>query len=598
MATSPLLYLTLGLSALYLGERALEGLLGHGVAGCGVVLVLAACALATRRLGDTDPERQRAAARLLAAYAVVVLALALYAVPTYLLELSPRPRALVMVLWPGLMLFGLVPIAAMELALAGMAQAPKLELWRLTLAARAAVVGVLALVAFAGVNFAAAQWNRKLNLSYFKTTEPGEATLELVGTLAEPTTVIAFYPPGSEVLEDLRAYFEVLARKNDKLGFEINDAALEPELAKQYKVRSNGSLVFVRGERSETLSVGVDREDARDVLKKLDSEVQERLFKVVRPARIAYLTTGHGERDTSPPSSDQRYGLADFKALLESIGFTVKRLGLAEGLGKEVPSDATVVVIAGPTEPMLPAERAALAAYAGRGGRLWVLMEPDHGVIDQELLAALGVKMRERLTATNRMLVRLDEDKGESPYAFVTTRTSSHPSVKTLGQNSARMAAAFLGTGSLEKLEPAPAGLRVTFTLRTGAEAWVDDKPNGARDPDEPAKSLELMAAVEGDKTADGKDGLRALVTADADVVGNGVLRNQGNAYLALDGVKWLAGDEALAGKVESEEDVPLVHRKDEDAAWFYGTSFVIPAGVLAFGLFFTKRTRRRRGDA
>jgi hypothetical protein len=596
MPTTPLAYLALGLAALYLGERALTGTTGVAVSGVGALLCAAALAIAVIRVARApDADRRRAALRLLVAYAVVTTGLVVYAVPTYLMpgELSPRVRGLFMVGWPVLVLGGLLPAIAMEQALRSMIQAPKLEVWRLTLAARAAVIAVFAVVAFAGANFAASQWNRKIDLSYFKTTKPGEATLELVAEISEPVQALLFYPSGSDVLEDLRAYFGALNAKNSRLAVEVVDQALEPELAKKYKVRNNGSLVLVRGERHESLTVGVDREDARKVLKKLDSEVQERLFKVVRPARVAYLTTGHGERDWSPAQGDKRYGLSDFKNLLESIGFTVKRLGLSEGLGKEVPSDATLVVVAGPTDPMVAGEREALHAYLGRGGRLWVLVDADHGLVDNDLLAPLGVRVRPGLIATDRMLVRVD-DKGESPYNFVTTRTSTHPTIKTLNQNSSRMAPAFLGAASLEKIEPPPASTKVNMTMHTGAEAWLDLTANGTFDAkNEKRAALDLTAAIEVERPKGDKTGTRAVVTGDADVIGNGVVRNAGNAYLVLDAAKWLVGDEALAGKVETEEDVPLVHRKDEDTVWFYGTSFLVPAGVLGFGLLLTKRRRR-----
>jgi hypothetical protein len=601
MLTHPLTYLGLGLASLYVGERVLSGSSGLVTDAVGALFVALALALAVlRRARAADDARRRAAGRLIVAYAVVALASVLYALPTHLLagELSPKAHAVLMVVWPALLLAGLLPAVAMERALRSMERAPTLELWRLGLAARAAIIAVFALVAFAGLNFAAAQWNRKIDLSYFKTTKPGEVTLKLVEDLSEPVQVLLFYPPGNEVLEDLRAYFGTLAEHNGKLAIETADQALEPELAKKYKVRTNGSVVLARGERTETLSVGVDREDARSVLKKLDSEVQERLMKVVRAARVAYFTTGHGERDWSPAQGDKRYGLGDFKGLLESTGFSVKRLGLVEGLGKQVPADASLVVVAGPTEPMALGEREALTTYIQGGGHVWILLDPDQGLVDNELVAPLGLKVQEGLVAADKLLVRVD-DKRESPYNFVTARMGSHPSTKTLSQNSTRMATAFIGTGALAKLEPAPANLKIAFTVHSDSAAWIDAKNNGTFDKDEKRAVQELVAAVESTtKSEDGKTGLRALVTADADVIGNGIIRNAGNAYLVLDGVKWLVGDEALAGKVESEEDVAIEHRKEEDTAWFYGTSFVVPAAVLGFGLVVTRRTRRRRGDA
>ncbi len=86
-----------------------------------------------------------------------------------------------------------------------------------------------------------------------------------------------------------------------------------------------------------------------------------------------------------------------------------------------------------------------------------------------------------------------------------------------------------------------------------------------------------------------------AIVVSDADVIGSGILQNPGNAYFVVDGLKWLAGDEELAAKSTSEEDVPIVHKRDDDAVWFYGTSFAVPALVLALGLVVSRKSKIRR---
>ena len=88
---------------------------------------------------------------------------------------------------------------------------------------------------------------------------------------------------------------------------------------------------------------------------------------------------------------------------------------------------------------------------------------------------------------------------------------------------------------------------------------------------------------------------MRAIVVGDADLAGNRLVLSSGNAYFLIDGLKWLSGDEALAGKLESEEDVPLVYNKDNDAVWFYGTSFIVPAAVLGLGMVFLRKKNPRR---
>ena len=90
-------------------------------------------------------------------------------------------------------------------------------------------------------------------------------------------------------------------------------------------------------------------------------DFQKALLKVLREARVAYLTIGHGELNESKsgPGSEGRTGKS-LRKLLESQNYAVKDLGLTQGLGTDVPADATLVVVAGPTAALLPEEVASL----------------------------------------------------------------------------------------------------------------------------------------------------------------------------------------------------------------------------------------------
>ncbi|HET6343718.1 MAG TPA: Gldg family protein, partial [Myxococcota bacterium] len=379
-----------------------------------------------------------------------------------------RLPTLLKVAWPGLVLLGLLPTIAMELAVGSMQHTPTLEIWRVRLASRAARIMAFALVAFAGINYTAATWNHKIDLSYFKTTKLGSATRNIASNLTQPVKVYLFFPPGNDVLELARAYFDELAHASDQVEVKVLDQALEPDKAKDMKVRANGWVAIQSGNNTETLRLDLDAEEARGALRSLDAEVQQRLLKVIRPGRIAYFTTGHMERDYAPPVDDRRPGLADFKMLLEAQGFSIRRLGLGEGLGTDIPKDATLVCVMGPTDAFTPTERGALHRYLEAGGRALIALDPDHGVVEDELLAPLGLQLDRTLVANDRFLVRV-EGQSESPYNMVTTRTSAHPTVTTMEQNPGRLGLVFLGAGSLRKREPSPAGVTVFFPVHAMA---------------------------------------------------------------------------------------------------------------------------------
>ena len=85
-----------------------------------------------------------------------------------------------------------------------------------------------ALSSVVALNYVAHESNTRWNVSYFKTTEPGASTKNIVENLNAPITIHLFFPPSSDVREEIRGYFDQLAHAN--LNIAYVDHALEPEL--------------------------------------------------------------------------------------------------------------------------------------------------------------------------------------------------------------------------------------------------------------------------------------------------------------------------------------------------------------------------------
>lgn len=106
-------------------------------------------------------------------------------------------------------------------------------------------------------------------------------------------------------------------------------------------------------------------------------------------------------------------------------------------------------------------------------------------------------------------------------------------------------------------------------------------------------------AADEGEDGDEGPEGTRALVYADADIFTDRVLLAQRmQAELVADGIRWLGREEAFAGAVVSEEDVPILHTRAENVIWFYAIIFGAPTLVLGAGLSVLGRRRRHPASA
>jgi hypothetical protein len=116
------------------------------------------------------------------------------------------------------------------------------------------------------------------------------------------------------------------------------------------------------------------------------------------------------------------------------------------------------------------------------------------------------------------------------------------------------------------------------------------------RDPgDDPKAKYELAAAVTRTSTTGKRDDeARIFVLADADVVGDELLKLvEGNNYLFRDVILWLSKDDATVAPVISEDDVKIVHKKEDDSLIFYGTTFGLPALVMLAGWLANRRRQR-----
>ncbi len=634
------LYFVAAALILFFGERVTDGLLRELLGGMSGVLYVAALGTALWRKREAQGTRKAAHARVLSGYLLSGLGVGLYLGNTLgVVELSDTLRAVLLVLWPILFFMGAIPALVSARALALAAHAPVFEAWRLRRATRSARIIMLTFISFGAMNYALSKNNIKIDLSYLKTTKVGSANKALVAELSEPLTVFLFFAQGNEVLEHSRGYFEELAEAGgvSRVDIRVVDQALVPDLAKAMQVRGNGVVALRVGAqgnvkpRHQTIRLGLELDAASSRLSRLDSEVHKSLLKLMRPVRLAYFTTGHLERDFFPPADDKRLGLADLRKIMEALGFRTKRLGLADGLGAHVPDDADVVVVAGPIDAFADAEIQTLLRYYRSGGSLWLLCDPDHGTALSPLLQALGLKLEAGLVATtNRRYLWRANNSQISPFNVVSDKPTMHSSNRLFTSGGTRRALALAGAGALTQVDRPDGGLRTTFTFKTGADFWVDLNSNGVFDSNtEKLSSQNVVAAVElqdavkaepasegaphvstapdsattvatttskkvNSKSNESKKPARAMVVADADVVGNVITGFAGNTVFVIDSLRWLLADDKLGGEIQSEKDVRVTRSQDQESWWFYGTSLVLPGCILFLGLFFTQRTRKR----
>ncbi len=623
----------LGLFWVFVGERLLYTLdsVRVGMTGIGLALVLGVTAARAWTTTSTKGNRRRVERTLLLCHLGTILALVLYAMTTSWGPSSlhtEKAQGALAVLWGVLLVASIVPVLMIEISLGASLRTgfdvettagdeSSLEYFRVRDVGWSGLSIAFALSLLMVTCRVAKERNIQRDVSYFKTSEAGESTQNIVRASTDPIRVYMFFPPGNEVKEHVYSYFESLGAATGKLQVEVHDRLSDAELAGKYKVTKDGVIVLARGtgdkEKSYTIEVTeLDIEKARrgSKLRTFDKDVNSTLMKLVREKRKAYVMTGHGEMndpESVPPELKGRVPerrTTKFKQRLGELNYEIKDLGLID-LSKDVPDDATMVILLAPTVPLQPAEWDALDRYLERGGRLLVALDPKGDPNLGALEGRLGLRMTPGdLTDDNSFLPQRGT---QADRRFViTTQFSAHASTTALSRAGDK-GMILVDAGALEDVpfKPGDKSPTKTITLRSMETSYMDLNNNFSFDADKEKKQRwNIGAAVEGPKLGD-KDGFRALVYSDADLFMDALMQNAMRQAAVVivsgplldDSVRWLGGEEVFSGEIVSEEDKPIEHTKNQDAVWFALMIFGIPAIVFTLGFLGTIYAKRRRGQ-
>jgi hypothetical protein len=563
-APSWLLFLYLGgLVLVYIGERVLSGLeKGSGlVSFVGVLAVFGATLLRFSPRFRAGGERRSIETQLAVLSTVGVVALALYFVTSdygsellgiQKMEDPGRTRLLefLTVSWVSLITISTLPMIFVETALRPMRSSERPESRRVRSAATAGLTLGLAAVYGSLFVYAASGVDLDVDFSYFKTSRPSESTRKIAQSLTEPVRVVAFFPQVNEVREEVERYLGDLKSASPKLKVEVMDRLLAPKLARELKATQDGVIVLSKGTTTNVLTIGTELEQAKTKLKTLDRDFQEQLLKSARSQKIAYLTVGHGELNDGPrvATSDAVRTGNIARTLLQRQNYLVKDLGLAQGLAREVPSDADLVLVLGPTEPFSAEELDSLKRYADGEGKLVLALDPEafstrdlvpggpvegsaapggsagpassaapaasapaaaagsaaapaptNAASDEassplaKLAEVVGVKFSANVLANERNHVRLRGDNSDRSR-LVSNSFSSHASVSTLSRNSPRAAVVLFGAGSVEQ---APGSkTKPDFAVRAMTGTFEDKNRNYEFDKSSETQKLFNVAAA------------------------------------------------------------------------------------------------------
>lgn len=487
-------------------------------------------------------------------------------------------------------------------------------LWRGTNAV-VLTVAVLALLVLANVFAARYSWRYDATAQKIYSLSP--STHEVLADLEQDVTLYGFLQSGSAEGDTLRKILEQYDRASPRIRLEVVDPEREPSTARRYEVDAYNTVVVEVGDdhrKIDPLSLfGYGAGGGLEI--RAEQAITRALLELTgRGGKKVYFLTGHGEGN---PDTE----LTTLGQLLEGEALTVETLNLAQR--GQVPEDAAVVVIAGPSRDLLEEERQRLEDYVRRGGRLLVLYGPvpDGRRLEQleALLASVGVEAAQDVVVDPQRAF-LGQDP-LSPMPLL----GSHAIVDPLRQG--ELVLVLPGSRSLQAREGTE--LTTTELLHTSDEAWGETDLRSEtvrRDGDDRAGPLTLALAVEGDLAhadrsagqadeqgrdeggeaasaaegeaaeGDGEGGSQpvAVVVGSAAFVANDYLdRVPGNRDFIVNAVNWLLGsEERLTIRPKELAATPIVLTPRAVVGIFYGLVLGFPALVALTGLAIWWRRR------
>lgn len=621
-----------GLVLIFIGERPFNHissvhLLASGIGG---LTVLATTALRAWTFMGTTGARRDVERTFLLCHIGVVIGLLLYVTTTgwghdllgiegSIVHGTTRWDTPMTVLWAIIMAVSVIPLLMVEFTL-GSAMRTKLEIsnldgkgaddasveaFRVREVAGSGLMMALAAAFLMVTCNVAQQRDVTRDVSYFRTSAPGESTIKMVQSADEDIEVLLFFPEVNEVKEQVKTYFERLRSETGKIVISTHTKEVSAALAKEHRVTKDGTIVLVRGEKSKKITVKTDMKAARRTeLRTFDQKVNAAILEVIRAKRIAYMTVGHGELNDADSLGPLAAKYPDAKAALVKkdlgdLGYTVKDLGLMQGLGDTIPEDATMVISLAPRTPFSLEELAALDRYLEGGGAMLLALDPmGQATIAPPLDRRLGVTFDNGSLMDDKSHMRQAGNPSDR-LVVITNQFSSHESITTLSRGSAREGIVVFNAGTLDEVkydEGDPMKPKLTHVIKSLGTSWVNRNNNFNMDGPEKRAKYTLATAVEGMETPDGKDRpMRAMVFSDGELFMDPVQRRYLFAKnLFSDAIRWLGGEEHFAGETVSEKDVLIKHTKSRDVIWFYLCIVGAPLFVLMMGLGFVWFRRRR----
>jgi ABC-type uncharacterized transport system involved in gliding motility auxiliary subunit len=447
------------------------------------------------------------------------------------------------------------------------------------------VIGILI-----GINWLSYRQNKRWDLTANKQFTLSDQTKKVLENLKAPVRFKVFEK--EQEFDRFRSMLDEYKYAGKQVSVEYIDPDKQNAIAKQYQIQSYGTVVIEYQNRTERVTSAEEQELTNGLIKAVEGQQKK-----------VYFIQGHGEKDTA---SSERSGYHSIAEALGRDNFTVEKLVLAQQT--DVPADAAVIVIAGPTGDYLPTEIDAIKRYLAKGGKALVLLDPPqtgNAPGTPNLVALLkewNIDVGSNLVVDVSGVGQLFGTDASVPVAAppypnhaITERfnvMTAYPLARSVtasnsGEGGGRSPQPIVQTGPRSWAETDIA--RVSTSGEVALEEAKGDKPGPVSigvAVSAPAETATTPPPKPGETPDKKTPETRLAVIGDSDFVANYILGFQGNRDMFMNTVNWLAQQENLiAVRPHEPEDRRITMTVDQQRRIALLTIFLIPGIILAAGV-------------
>lgn len=357
-----------------------------------------------------------------------------------------------------------------------------------------------------------------------------DQTKKIVTGLREDVNVVQFSKDTDQRLKDLLAEYKNLS---PHFHFETVDPQQKPEIATEYGAKSMGDVIMAAGSKKQPVeSTGgeLSEQDITSALLKLTTD----------KVKTICFVSGHGEKS---PTDNDALGYSRADQALKAEQFKTETVNLVSSTS--VPSECTVLVIAGPTQAYFPQEVDEVSKYLSGDGKALIevdpLSEPKH--VDPNLdsiFSAWNINVSNNIVIDATGAGRLF---GAGPEYPVVIDYGDNPITKSLaGTMTLFPLARTVSQADKSKSDP-----EIMDILKTSPRSFTIPKldPGMSQISFDPKTAGPLTLGVAANRVNGGTNA-RLVVIGDSDFATNGAIRAVSNGNLFLNAIDWLAQDEQL----------------------------------------------------